>query len=306
MEFLQAETRNDYYISSKMKKTWQIQIEMLEEVKRICEKYNIIYLADSGTLLGAIRHNGFIPWDDDIDLGMTRDMYEKFLEVAPKELNPKFFLQHTKSEKHYFCPHAQIRCYGTTMLLGDDYKKNKNKGIFIDIFVYDKVPLNDQLGNKLRNKLALQKKILYFEMSKLSFGNIIKNLVKKTIAKMYLITHGGFNKVAQNYNKLSQKYQYLEKDYYYDYVSYYTNTRKIVLPANVNDDVSAKKFEYTTINIPKDYDLILKNMFGEYLKPVQAPSDHGHIYIDPDKSYLEYDKLNLQEFKELFEDGLQD
>ncbi|KDE71244.1 hypothetical protein FUSO7_10000, partial [Fusobacterium necrophorum BFTR-2] len=84
-----------------------IELEILIEVDRICKKYEIEYFLDFGTLLGAIRHEGFIPWDDDIDIGMTRDNYEKFMKIAPSKLKKEYFLQNIDSEEQ--CPYLYSR-----------------------------------------------------------------------------------------------------------------------------------------------------------------------------------------------------
>ena len=76
-EFYKEEVRNDYKISSEMKKIWSIELDLFNQLDRICKKHNITYYADGGTLLGAVRHHGFIPWDDDMDFMMYRDDFEK-------------------------------------------------------------------------------------------------------------------------------------------------------------------------------------------------------------------------------------
>ena len=85
-EFFEGEVRDGFFVASEMKCAWAAEMEIVVEIDRICEKYGITYFADSGTLLGAVRHNGFIPWDDDMDIAMKREDYNKFASVAAKEL----------------------------------------------------------------------------------------------------------------------------------------------------------------------------------------------------------------------------
>lgn len=85
-DFFRDEVREGFFVERKMKCAWAAQMEVLKEIDRICKKYKIQYFADSGTLLGAVRHKGFIPWDDDIDIAMTRNEYRKFSTIISKEL----------------------------------------------------------------------------------------------------------------------------------------------------------------------------------------------------------------------------
>ena len=85
-EYFDDEIREDFYVSGLMKRVWAANLEVMSDVAKVCEKHNIRWLADYGTLLGAVRHGGCIPWDDDFDICMLRDDYNRFLEVAEKEL----------------------------------------------------------------------------------------------------------------------------------------------------------------------------------------------------------------------------
>ena len=83
--FLDEEIRDDYVVSSQMKQVWAVELDLLNKILEVCKKYNIKIIASGGTLLGAVRHKGFIPWDDDIDLMMRRNQYDKLCDVAEKE-----------------------------------------------------------------------------------------------------------------------------------------------------------------------------------------------------------------------------
>ena len=91
-EFFEDEVRDGFFVPAEIKHAWAAELEVLSEVDRICKKYNINYYADWGTLLATVRHEGFIPWDDDLDIVMKREDYKKFLEVAPDEMLPGYLV----------------------------------------------------------------------------------------------------------------------------------------------------------------------------------------------------------------------
>lgn len=99
--YYEDEVRDGFYIPGMMKRAWAASIEVLEVIIKICKKHNIQYFADAGTLLGAVRHKGFIPWDDDLDICMVREEYNRFLEIAPKELPEKFNLVALQTNEEY-------------------------------------------------------------------------------------------------------------------------------------------------------------------------------------------------------------
>lgn len=124
----------------RLRKVQLLELEIAKELKRICEKNNIKYFIAWGTLLGAVRHGGFIPWDDDMDFGMLREDYERFINVCEKELDPKFFLQTWDTDPNFPFAYAKLRLKGTHFLEKFSEGSRMNNGIFIDIFPMDNVP----------------------------------------------------------------------------------------------------------------------------------------------------------------------
>jgi len=123
-----------------MEEIHKIQFEMALEVKRICQNHNIEYFLIAGTLLGAVRHKGFIPWDDDLDIGMLRIDYNKFISLAPIEMDKKYVLQTWDTDPGFALPSAKLRKSGTKYIERNSQKANIHNGIFIDIFPFDNAP----------------------------------------------------------------------------------------------------------------------------------------------------------------------
>lgn len=147
-----------------LKKVQEIQLNIALEVKRICNKHEIKYSLIAGTLLGAIRHKGFIPWDDDMDIGMLRSEYEKFIEVAKKELSNDYFLQTWETDLGFGMPFAKIRKNGTKYVEKNSIKTDQHEGIFIDIFPFDAVP-NSRLRKKTHElKTYILKRLLLIKL----------------------------------------------------------------------------------------------------------------------------------------------
>ena len=137
-----------------------LQLMIAKEVKRICELHKIQYFMIGGTLLGAVRHKGFIPWDDDLDFGFVRSDYERFLEVCKTDLSDEYFLQTWDTDPEYALPFAKIRLKGTHFV-----EKNTGKahlcedGIFVDLFPFDKCknPDKRQVKTAFYQRLLLMK-----------------------------------------------------------------------------------------------------------------------------------------------------
>lgn len=145
-EFFLEETREGFTIDSTMKSFWAAELEVLREISEICEKYNLQWYAAYGTLLGAIRHEGFVPWDDDMDIWMKREDYNKFMEVAPKELPDGFIVESPLTERGYTEFHSVVfnsKSISTSEKRLHDFH-NCPFVVGVDIFPLDTLPDNEE------------------------------------------------------------------------------------------------------------------------------------------------------------------
>lgn len=284
--FLVEDDRSGYHVSMKMKKVWAVQIDLLEQLKRTCKKYGLTYFADSGTLLGAIRHEGFIPWDDDIDIVMKRSDYNKLIEIADDEFLFPYFLQSAHSEV-FPRGYARLRNSNTTALTKRDLGKPINHGIFIDIFPVDNIPDDIKVRTAWIKKIVFLNKIINAgTMKEIRNSELLRDRVRIIICRL-LVKMIGYNEMVWQYEKLCSKYNNI-KTKSISYVAYSQGKQKHIWDRVCYDSYHSVPFEYTTINIPDGYDSRLRVEYGEYMKPVRAGTFHGEVILEPDIPFKDY------------------
>lgn len=294
--FLDEEVRCEYTISSDMKELWAVEIDLLVELQRVCSKYNIMYWANGGTMLGAVRHKGFIPWDDDVDVMMPRKDYDILCTVADKEFQHPYFFQTEYTDPGSFRAHAQLRNSETTAILAEEIDKNRlfNQGVFLDIFPLDNIPDNKEDFEKQQKdgRMAYREAAIFhtaaldgYKYKKgLSPKNIVKNLIKFCLNAIgsNLAEH-----IAQHYYK---KYEQILARY--DEV----DTKELaILCLNFNaiefylrSDLKKSclmDFEFIKLPVPYKYDNVLSGVFGNWHKFVKGTSLHGSMYVNTERSY---------------------
>ncbi|WP_049895871.1 LicD family protein [Oribacterium sp. NK2B42] len=155
---MEEDIRCGYVVPEKLKKIWKIQMDLALEVKRICEKYDIQYFIIWGTLLGAVRHGGYIPWDDDFDIAFLRKDYDKFCSIAKNEIKSPYFLQNNATDKGYYLPYSRLRNSKTTGIIYANIPFPYNNGVFVDLYPLDVLTANKMmryLQFKLRDSFRL-------------------------------------------------------------------------------------------------------------------------------------------------------
>lgn len=149
-KYFENEVREGFFVPSMVKRAWAVELEVLAQIDRICAKYGIQYFAEWGTLLGAVRHKGFIPWDDDMDIAMKREDYERFLEVADSELPEGYCINNLRRREDFRLFLARVM--NTSHIdFGGEHLRNNHEFPYIagvDIFVLDYVSSDEEKENK--------------------------------------------------------------------------------------------------------------------------------------------------------------
>mgnify|MGYP004732721853 CR=1 FL=1 len=251
-----------------LRKVQLTQLEIAKEVKRICDKNGIDYFMDGGTLIGAVRHRGFIPWDDDFDFGMIRNQYERFLKIAPHELGEQFFLQTWDNDKGYGLPFAKIRKNGTLYIEEMTEKCSCHQGIFIDIFPYDDLP-KDINAQKRQGKILTFLKVLIKAKcnARPAYASRTFEFIKFCKYLPFLISSKIFKKsfLVNRYDSIAQKYDTQNTGVLYCQCS--SQYARVTIPTRVFQKTIELAFEDTVFRAPEDYNQYLSNAYGDYMTP---------------------------------------
>lgn len=264
------------YKPEELKRVQEIEVEILQEIIRVCEEYKLQYWVAYGTLIGTLRHNGFIPWDDDIDIGMMREDYEKFIEVAPSALKKGYTLQHFKTDPKTPTYHAKVRKDGTQFVEWYTRNMNIHHGIFVDIMPHDKVPENEELRAEYRKKAEWRKQLF-----------IAKSVTDTTITRGKKVWIRTLERRLLHLLVLpiSKKWLFKKVDsclrQYNDTDSHICSSRARQVNEFCLDDLfplQKHQFENIEVCIPKNCDAVLLGEYGDYM---QLPPPEKRITHSP-------------------------
>ncbi|MGL5575482.1 MAG: LicD family protein [Sarcina sp.] len=231
--------------------------KMLKKIDKICEKHGIEYYLSDGTLLGAVRHKGFIPWDDDLDISMTRENYKKFEKVAQKELGDDFFVQTVDTEEKYGTYGIPMKVRYNHSLLVEHKALDAvyNQGIFIDVFPMDKLPNNPKV---IKFQKILSERLISCT-DNIDKASGLKKLFKVVCSK---IGYKRLQKILRmtlffNNRSTTGKYTYGVDTFFYNELIYES---KNLFP------LQRLEFEGTKFLAPHNPDAILTEVYGDYMK----------------------------------------
>ena len=246
------------------------ELDILKEIIAVCERHNITYYAAGGTLLGTIRHQGFIPWDDDIDIEIIRPDYNKFIKYAKKELP-----SHLKLENWKLAPGKSkvpyLKVLDTTTEIMQNYaSKPVYTNLYIDIFPFDGMPDPDSITGKLYKikYLALRVFRNYADMDNIHMHRKNRPFIERALIKFGMLTRIDrmldFDKIMRKSEAQLCKYNFHKSSYY---ISGYGNAKlREIMPSYYYGKGKKYKFEDIMINGPAKPERVLKQLYGDFMK----------------------------------------
>lgn len=272
-----------------LKKVQNVELYLLKEFIKICDENDLKYLIAYGTLIGVVRHKGFIPWDDDIDILMPRNDYDKFNRIASKMLPKSVFLQNYETDVNYPGGFTKLRKTESTFIEINYSKIKMNHGIYIDIFPLDYISNNsfDIKKVKFLKKIFLLRSRAEIQViEEESHHSKAINRILSIFSNFLALIFPCFSTFNYNIDKILRKSEKSE-----NMINFYAfgYDDKIIYKSKWFDNIKKAEFEGIKVNIPEDYDEILEYIYGDYMKlpPVnQRKSRHFVTNIDTDVCYL--------------------
>lgn len=251
-------------------------LTIMDEFDRICNKYNLTYFLAGGSLLGAVRHKGFIPWDDDLDVTMPREDFDKLIKYCYKDLKDSFYLDFYTNNKNYFKPYAKLKKQGTIFIESNSINVKEKQEIWIDIF-----PLDYTEDDLLLEKQKFWKdKIHHIVLTKVN-AKVELCYIKKLFVKIAFsfISNNRLCKIQQNIMKIQNNKT--DRKYYVNLGSQYGIIKQKHLIENYYP-IQTMKFENKIYNVPNDYNYVLKMIYGEnymQIPPEEKRCTHYPIMV---------------------------
>lgn len=275
---------------NKIERLKERQLNILKDVIEVCRKLDVPYFAIGGTAIGAVRHRGYIPWDDDIDIAMLKEDYERFIVEAPKHLPKHLFLQTLDTEVSYLQCFAKVRDSRTTYLEEAVSHLKMNHGIYIDIFPYYYVPCNKiarywhyflQRFYYLRITCDINPNSVYIAKAH-PIRKYCKLIIRFILLRLLPDAIGNRKRLDRLFKKVQKTDRVILAD---------CTCGVHGFPRKWFEETIELPFENIVINVPKSFDDFLRARFGDYMQLPPEAQRMAHHYadvIDPDRPYTEY------------------
>lgn len=260
--------------NTSLRKLQLTELEILKEVVRICKEENIKYYLMGGTFLGAVRHKGFIPWDDDIDISMSRKDYDKFFEIAPKKLKNQYIYKNFKKDNENTIYFSRVE--DSSVKIEDTSAINtRTRSAWIDIFPLDGMPNNIIMRQLHKIRLLYRRLILQYSQFSIIVNQDLPNrpLHEKILIKIGNVLkvekHLDTKKSMKKLDKALRKYDYDKSKYVVNFMGAYKF--KEMFKKEIYNNTAEYDFENQKLIAPKEYHIVLSQMYGDYMK---IPPEH--------------------------------
>lgn len=281
------------YDEETLNKLKKAELNILKDFITVCEKHNLKYFVCWGTAIGAVRHHGFIPWDDDIDVGMLRDDYEKFMRIAKMEMSDHYYVTTPKTMKNYASGVIKVQRLGTKFVPEFSRTMKCPLCLHIDIFVFDNADEDEKILNDKINKVRNISKILFLCGS--PYPEIpLKGAKKKAAESICFAAHYVFKWTHLSISRLYDKMEKISKSSNYmntDSVICYNCLRPMQSKMRLDDlfPLAEMEFEDIKVNVPGNYHKYLTNYYGDYmsLPPKEQRVNHAAYIVDFGKDGIE-------------------
>ena len=294
-DFIREEVRDEWPVSETTKKVWWIQMDLLKVFDAICKKYDLRWYPDGGVLIGVIRHKGFIPWDDDVDVCMPREDYDKFLEICPKEISYPYFLQTPLTDNDCYMYWSSLRNSDTTGNRESCMSTRQNNGIAIDIIPMEGCENSYFLYKMRRQPLRIASVICNTYVNEFNMSKSAVTL-RKILRKMKINYRKIYKRLEKHNSKHPMsKYEKCTQTLIADPMVYGKGGLKRVI--QYKEDYATTidmPFENMTLPVPCGYDRILTNYYGDYMAfpPLDKRQGKHDMVFEPDVPYKEYCSKN--------------
>lgn len=282
-DFFKEEIICDFRVDKFRKEIWAVELDLLSELISVCEKYYLRYYLIFGSLLGAIRHKGYIPWDDDLDVTMPREDYEVLLKHAD-EFKVPYFLQTPGNDHRFYYAHAKLRNSNTSAIDYPFLYAGFNMGIFIDIVPMDNFDKeNDGIKRFDQIKDLIVQNSTYMRMTHPNLNERDRQRVESYNGGDPLNTYHLIEKLAREDEGKDTEFVSMLVAPLYGY------KRNVFLKEDFDQSMKIV-FNGLKVNIPIGYDRILKVIYGDYmtLPSVEQRGAHYNVLFDSNKPYSYY------------------
>ena len=282
-------------MSSQLEILQRTELELVKEFHRICEDHELRYVLAFGTMIGCVRHQGFIPWDDDIDVVMPWEDYCKFNEIANQLTDNRYMVFNENTVPQYAYPFAKFIKKKSCAIFEYPYVHYHDQPIYIDIFPALYVP-----KNKKDYKQIQASNFFWSQTGRMKTLGPFRHTKRGLAARTGMFMFYCLNKIIPQefcYSRMMTKALSVPNenaDCYYigDMYSETNAIGQFQMPHDVFDNRILMPFEDTELYMPKEYDRILRSMYGDYMQlpPEEKRKSHGFIFVSDEISYQEYDQ----------------